>query len=49
MDVKKAKMKLSERTYVCFHCGNEIDRDLNASLNLKYLGLTGEFTPKLYI
>ena len=46
---KKVKMKLSERTYVCFHCGNEIDRDLNASLNLKYLGLTGEFTPKLYI
>ena len=46
---KKKSLKLSERTYVCFHCGNEIDRDLNASLNLKYLGLTGEFTPNILI
>lgn len=30
----KANLKLSERTYKC-KCGNEIDRDFNASLNLK--------------
>lgn len=40
---KKIKLSLSERTFKCLNCGNEIDRDLNASLNLKYLGLTGEF------
>lgn len=30
---KKADLKLSDRTYKC-DCGNEIDRDLNASINL---------------
>jgi putative transposase len=30
----RAKLSLSERTYRCEHCGLEIDRDLNAALNL---------------
>lgn len=32
----KAKLNLSERTYVCEHenCGLRIDRDLNAAINL---------------
>lgn len=34
---KKDKLSLSERTYVCKECGCVIDRDYNASLNLKYL------------
>lgn len=34
---KKDKLKLSERTYHCEHCGNVMDRDLNAALNLSYL------------
>ena len=34
---KKDKLKLSERTYHCEHCGNLMDRDLNASINLSYL------------
>ena len=32
---KKASLKLSERTYHCEECGFEIDRDLNAAINLK--------------
>ena len=28
-------MPLKERTYNCKNCGLEIDRDLNASINLK--------------
>lgn len=31
-------MKLSDRTYVCPHCGNVIDRDFQAALNLKRCG-----------
>ena len=31
---KKSKLMLSERTYVCKHCGLEIDRDVNAAINL---------------
>ena len=34
----KQDLKLTERTYVCNECGLEIDRDLNASLNLCRLG-----------
>ena len=34
---KKEKLSLSERTYRCEFCGNVIDRDFNASLNLKNL------------
>lgn len=33
---KKKDLKLSDRIYECDNCGNVIDRDLNASLNLKY-------------
>lgn len=35
----KDKLSLSERTYVCNECGNVIDRDLNAAINLKYLAM----------
>ena len=31
---KKEDLKLSDRTYKCTHCGLEIDRDYNASINL---------------
>ena len=31
-------LKLSDRTYVCPHCGNVIDRDFQAALNLKRYG-----------
>lgn len=32
----KSDLKLSDRIYKCDSCGIEIDRDFNASLNLKY-------------
>lgn len=31
----KKNLRLSERIYRCEHCGNEIDRDLQAAINLK--------------
>ena len=31
----KDKLSLSDRTFVCDSCGSVIDRDLNASINLK--------------
>ena len=34
----KKKMPLNERTYIC-DCGNIIDRDLNAAINIKREGL----------
>lgn len=33
---KKVKLSLSQRVFQCDHCGAELDRDFNASLNLKY-------------
>ena len=36
---RKKKLSLSERIYVCKECGCVIDRDYNASLNLKYLAM----------
>ena len=36
----KKDLKLSDRTYICPHCGNAIDRDFQASLNLKCYGET---------
>lgn len=36
---KKDKLNLSERVYICSSCGETIDRDLNASLNLRNYGL----------
>lgn len=35
----KKDLKLSDRVYKCEHCGFEIDRDLNASINLKKLAI----------
>lgn len=37
----KAKLALSERTYVCPACGAVVDRDLNAAINLARKGLAG--------
>ena len=34
----KEELKLSERSYKCECCGIEIDRDYNASLNIKNIG-----------
>lgn len=31
----KKDLKLSDRTYICQHCGLVMDRDLNASINLR--------------
>lgn len=36
---KKVKLSLSERVYKCDCCGQEIDRDYNASLNLRDLAV----------
>ena len=38
----KETLSLSERTYTCNVCGNVIDRDLNAALNLAALAQTAE-------
>lgn len=35
----KQKMPLDVRTYICPECGNVIDRDLNAAINIKKEGL----------
>ncbi|HBL59666.1 MAG TPA: hypothetical protein DDZ80_14615, partial [Cyanobacteria bacterium UBA8803] len=32
---KKETLSLSERVFHCDHCGLDIDRDLNASINLE--------------
>jgi putative transposase len=45
---RKPRLLLSERTYVCEHCGLALDRDLNAAINLARLGETqilGESSP----
>ncbi|OQC43557.1 MAG: putative transposase [Bacteroidetes bacterium ADurb.Bin028] len=34
----KHDLKLSDRTYICDDCGTSIDRDLNASINIKTFG-----------
>lgn len=47
----KHDLKLSDRTYHCDKCGLTIDRDLNAAINIRNMGLvkvgrgTPEFTP----
>ena len=42
---RKVDLKLSERVYRCPICGLEIDRDLNASINLKhYLEFQGKLS-----
>ena len=35
----KDKLKLSQRVYNCHECGNKIDRDYNAAVNLKLYGM----------
>lgn len=37
---EKEKLALSERTYVCEECGCVIDRDYNASINIRQEGMT---------
>lgn len=32
------KLSLNVRTFTCEHCGLEIDRDINAALNILHLG-----------
>ena len=34
--IRKSQLSLSERIFTCDHCDTELDRDFNASLNLKY-------------
>ena len=41
---KKSDLKLSDRTYKCEVCNLSIDRDLNASLNLKNLAVSSTVT-----
>lgn len=36
----KSDLKLSDRVFICPECGNRMDRDLNASMNLKNYGLS---------
>lgn len=36
--VVKEDLKLSDRVFVCPDCGNKLNRDFNASLNLKMYG-----------
>ena len=36
---KKESLALSERTYRCEACGNEMDRDFNAAVNIRNEGL----------
>ena len=42
----KVEMGLSERVYICDHCGWKVDRDLNAAINLEQLA-TGS-SPERY-
>ena len=45
----KETLLLSEREYVCENCGQVIDRDLNAAINLRNYGLKqiGMVNPEL--
>ena len=40
--VVKAKLSLSERTFNCDACGTSMDRDLNASINIRVAGSAPE-------
>ncbi len=46
---KKKSLKLSERIFQCDSCGFEIDRDLNASINILNRGIekVGRGTPEV--
>lgn len=41
---RKEVLKLSEREYVCTECSSIIDRDINASINLKNLAVSSTVT-----
>ena len=36
---KKVDLKLEDRTYICKNCGNIVDRDFNASINIRDEGI----------
>lgn len=36
---KNKDLKLSDRTFICKYCGLEIDRDLNAAINIQAVGV----------
>ena len=36
---KKDSLELSERVYVCEHCDAEMDRDINAAINIRREGI----------
>ena len=36
---KKIDLRLSDRTYICENCGNVVDRDFNASTNIRDEGI----------
>ena len=36
--MERGELQLSDRVYIC-DCGNKIDRDLNASINIKTVGV----------
>lgn len=36
---KKTDLKLSDRIFECKNCGNKIDRDLNAAINIERMGV----------
>lgn len=38
----KKDLKLSDRTYICPECGNQIDRDFQAAINLRNYALTAK-------
>lgn len=39
-------LSLSDRTWVCEKCGVTHDRDINASKNIKFMGMTGRANPE---
>ena len=39
MDGKKEDLTLSDRVFKCENCGIEIDRDLNAAINIERVGV----------
>ena len=46
---RKESLELSERTFFCDSCGYEIDRDLNAAINIHNKGMekVGRGTPEV--
>ena len=36
---KNEKLTLNDRIFICPHCGKVIDRDLNAAINIKNIGI----------